>query len=149
MARPATVVIGAGVVGCLIARELTARDPEVSITVLDRDMIGAGASRRSAGLHLPRGVSPRIRRTSAHSQACYGRLRPGYPQAGNPVGATVISARPDFGPARRQPAARRLPGLDPAANGSGCRLSPAMASEVVDLLCLHRSKGVTSDHQYV
>jgi glycine/D-amino acid oxidase-like deaminating enzyme len=83
MARPATVVTGAGVVGCLTARELTARDPEVSITVPDRD---------------------------------------------------------------RAPDRIVFAG---AANGSGCRLAPAMASQAVDLLSLHRSEGVTSDHQYV
>lgn len=74
MAQPAIAVIGAGIVGCLVARELAARDPEVSITVLDRDAVGAGASRRSAGLHLPRGATPRIRRMSAYSHAYYADL---------------------------------------------------------------------------
>jgi glycine/D-amino acid oxidase-like deaminating enzyme len=96
MTRPATVVIGAGIVGCLIARELAARDPQASVTVLDRDTIGAGATRRSAGLHLPRGSTPRIRQMSAYSHAYYAELRflrPGLPIY--PVGANVITDSAD------------------------------------------------------
>lgn len=91
MAHPTTAVIGAGVVGCLIARELAARDPGASITVLDRDAVAAGASRRSAGLHVPCGATPRIRHMSAFSHAYYADLRarrPGLPI--HPVGATVV-----------------------------------------------------------
>jgi D-arginine dehydrogenase len=96
MTRPATVIIGAGIVGCLIARELAARDPEALVTVLDRDTIGAGASRRSAGLHLPRGATARTRRMSAYSHAYYAELklqRPSLPIY--PLGATVITDRAD------------------------------------------------------
>jgi glycine/D-amino acid oxidase-like deaminating enzyme len=91
MARPAVVIAGAGIVGCLIARELAARDPRVSVTVLDRDAVGSGASRRSAGLHLPRGATPRTRRMSALSHDYYAGLRsrdPGLPIY--PVGASVL-----------------------------------------------------------
>jgi len=98
MAQHATAVIGAGVVGCMVARELAARDPEVSITVFDRDAIGAGASRRSAGLHLPRGATPRIRAMSALSHACYADLRLLHPELPiYPVGATVITGGADDG----------------------------------------------------
>lgn len=94
MARPAAVVIGAGVLGCLVARELAARDPDVSITVLDRDAVGAGASRRSAGLHLPKGATPRTRRMSAYSHAYYAELRRRRPDAPiYSIGATVITDR--------------------------------------------------------
>jgi glycine/D-amino acid oxidase-like deaminating enzyme len=94
MAQPVTVVIGAGVIGCMIARELAARDPDVSITVLDRDAVGAGASRRSAGLHLPRGSTPRTRRMTAYSHAYYQDLRRhGRDVPIHPVGATVITDR--------------------------------------------------------
>ncbi len=97
MTQPAVVIVGAGILGCLIARELAARDPELSVTVLDRDAVGAGASRRSAGLHLPRGGSPRTRRMSARSHAYYAELRSRDPDLPiYPVGATVIS--PDDGP---------------------------------------------------
>lgn len=91
MAQPLTAVIGAGIVGCLIAREL-ARDPGREVIVIDRAEIGSGASRRSAGLHLPRGATPRIRQMSAYSHAYYARLLrelPGLPI--HPVGATVVA----------------------------------------------------------
>jgi glycine/D-amino acid oxidase-like deaminating enzyme len=98
MAKPVTVIVGAGIVGCLVARELVARelaaDPAADITVLDRDTIGAGASRRSAGLHLPRGTTDRTKRMSAASHAYYADLaarRPGLPIY--PVGARVITGR--------------------------------------------------------
>jgi glycine/D-amino acid oxidase-like deaminating enzyme len=92
MTQYATAVIGAGVIGCLIARELAARDRSARITVLDRDAVGAGATRRSAGLHLPRGATPRLRGMSAHSHRYYAglaRRHPGLPFY--PVGATVIT----------------------------------------------------------
>ncbi len=92
MTRPATAVIGAGIIGCLIARELADRDQDASVIVLDRDAIGAGASRRSAGLSLPRGASARVRRMSAYSQAYYADLRARRPDLPiHPVGATVIA----------------------------------------------------------
>lgn len=92
MAHPAIAVIGAGIVGCLVARELAARDPEASITVLDRDAVGAGASRRSAGLHLPRGATPRTRLMAGYSHAYYTDLKLRCPDVPiYPVGATVIA----------------------------------------------------------
>jgi D-arginine dehydrogenase len=98
MARGVTAVIGAGIVGCLAARELVARDQRRSVAVLDRDAAGTGASRRSAGLHLPRGATPRTRRMSAYSHAYYLELRrrhPGLPIY--PVGATVVRGEPAGG----------------------------------------------------
>jgi glycine/D-amino acid oxidase-like deaminating enzyme len=94
MRQPSVAIVGAGILGCLVARELAGRHPEVSITVLDRDAIGSGASRRSVGLHMPRGASARTRRMSADSHAYYADLkarRPGLPIY--PVGATLISDR--------------------------------------------------------
>jgi glycine/D-amino acid oxidase-like deaminating enzyme len=67
-------VVGAGIVGCMIARELVARSPRTSVTVLDRGTVGGGASRLSAGLHVPRGFTPRLRRMTEHSHARYRAL---------------------------------------------------------------------------
>lgn len=93
MTLPATVVIGAGVVGCLVARELVAANPVASVTVVDRDAVGAGASRRSAGLHLPRGSTPRVRQMAAYSHAYYARLLDRCPELPiHPVSAVVVSA---------------------------------------------------------
>jgi glycine/D-amino acid oxidase-like deaminating enzyme len=86
--------VGAGIIGCLIARELAARYPGAPITVLDRDAIGAGASRRSAGLHLPRGSTARIRRMSADSHAYYADLKRAHPSLPiHPIRATVKASQ--------------------------------------------------------
>ena len=75
MARPRIAVVGAGIVGCLVAREIIRRNFGASVVVLDRDGVGTGTSRRSAGLHFPRGGTPRVRRMAAYSQDYYQALR--------------------------------------------------------------------------
>lgn len=92
MAKSAVAVVGAGIIGCLVARELAVRDPGTPVTLLDQDAVGAGTSRRSAGLHLPRGASTRTRRMSGYSHAYYADLareHPGMPIY--PAGATVVA----------------------------------------------------------
>ncbi len=74
MTRQSIAVVGAGIVGCLAARELAARSPESSVVVLDRDLAGCGATRRSAGLHFPRGATERVRHMAAYSQDYYDAL---------------------------------------------------------------------------
>jgi D-arginine dehydrogenase len=94
-------VVGAGIVGCLVARELAGRVPHASIAVLDRDAVGSGASRRSAGLHLPRGATERLRRMTRYSQDYYaalGRERPDLPIHPTPV--SVVSGKADDGTVR-------------------------------------------------
>ncbi len=151
MTLPATVVIGAGVIGCLIARELTARNPQGCVTVLDSDAVGAGASRRSAGLHLPRGATARTRCMSSYSHAYYADLKRSRPELPiHPVAATVISSRgraDQLGggylreaalvPARRlQGAALRLPPGSRGWHVAGChyadvyRLTNAVAAQL-------------------
>ncbi|UQA97679.1 FAD-binding oxidoreductase [Streptomyces halobius] len=73
-------VIGAGVLGCLIAREILTRDPHASVALLERDAVASGATRRSAGLHFPRGSSPRVRRMASHSQQWYAALKAARPE---------------------------------------------------------------------
>jgi glycine/D-amino acid oxidase-like deaminating enzyme len=68
------VVVGAGVVGCMAAREILERSPAAEVTVLERDAVGSGATRRSAGLHFPRGASARVREMAAASQAALESL---------------------------------------------------------------------------
>jgi glycine/D-amino acid oxidase-like deaminating enzyme len=95
MTGRAIAVVGAGIVGCLIARELIARDPEATVTVLDRDLIGSGVTRRSAGVSLVKGGTPRTRRMSAFSHAYYAALQadhPGLPI--HPVGARLVLPGP-------------------------------------------------------
>ncbi len=87
-----TVVVGAGILGVLVAREILAADPGARVTVIDRDLVAGGASRRSAGLHFPRGASPTVRALAAESQRYYAALaagRPGLPI--RPLGMTVVA----------------------------------------------------------
>ena len=67
-------IVGAGVLGCMVARELLAAAPGTSVTVLDQDLVAGGASRRSAGLHFPRGATPEVRAMAAESQRYYAEL---------------------------------------------------------------------------
>ncbi|MFI7546976.1 NAD(P)/FAD-dependent oxidoreductase [Actinoplanes sp. NPDC049599] len=85
-------VVGAGIVGTLIAREISRRDPAARVVVIDRDAAGSGASRRSAGLHFPRGASARVRDMAGYSEAYYARLAeedPGAPI--HPLAMTVVA----------------------------------------------------------
>lgn len=67
-------VIGAGVLGCMIAREVLAHDPGADVTVVERDLVAGGATRRSAGLHFPRGAAPETRAMASESQRYYAQL---------------------------------------------------------------------------
>ncbi|MEU3771929.1 FAD-binding oxidoreductase [Streptomyces sp. NPDC032472] len=85
-------VVGAGIVGCMTAREILARRPGTSVAVIDREAVGSGASRRSAGLHFPRGASERVRRMAQASELGYRALKaemPGLPVY--EVGTTVVA----------------------------------------------------------
>jgi glycine/D-amino acid oxidase-like deaminating enzyme len=73
-------VVGAGIVGCTIARELLAREPDLDVTLLERDMVGSGATRRSAGLHIPRGADTTVREMTAYSQGYWAAERVVDPQ---------------------------------------------------------------------
>jgi len=72
--HPVIAVIGAGIIGSLIAREIVSREPNAAVTVFDRDGVGAGATRRSAGVHFPRGSTERVRQMSAYSEDFYAEL---------------------------------------------------------------------------
>ncbi|MER5218319.1 FAD-binding oxidoreductase [Streptomyces sp. NPDC002838] len=96
MAGIRIAVVGAGIIGCLIARELAGREPHAAIAVLDREAIGGGASRRSAGLHLPRGATGRLRQMTRYSQDYYERLRRQRPSLPiRPTAVSVVSAAAD------------------------------------------------------
>ena len=49
--------------------------PRASVTVIDRDLIASGASRRSAGLHFPRGASRAVRALAGRKPAVLRRTR--------------------------------------------------------------------------
>jgi D-arginine dehydrogenase len=91
MTSRTVAVVGAGIIGCLIARELVAADADAQVIVLDRDLVGSGVSRRSAGVSLPKGSTPRKRGLSAFSHCYYADLRTHHPALPTrPVGARLV-----------------------------------------------------------
>ncbi|MFK0289902.1 NAD(P)/FAD-dependent oxidoreductase [Streptomyces sp. NPDC090442] len=85
-------VVGGGIIGCLTARRIVQESPSSRVLLLDRDEVGCGASRRSAGLHFPRGASERVRRMSEYSQEFYEKLRAERPAVPiHPVGMSLVS----------------------------------------------------------
>ncbi|RNL87511.1 NAD(P)/FAD-dependent oxidoreductase [Halostreptopolyspora alba] len=75
-------VVGAGIVGSLVATEVLRRRPHATVAILDRGFAGDGASRRSAGLHIPRGLTPTVRSWTRLSENYYREL---------------VTERPDLG----------------------------------------------------
>jgi glycine/D-amino acid oxidase-like deaminating enzyme len=67
-------VIGGGIIGCLTAREILSTLPDAKVTLVDRGLVGLGASQHSAGVHFPTGCSHRVRSMAAFSQAYYEGL---------------------------------------------------------------------------
>ncbi|MFJ8011424.1 NAD(P)/FAD-dependent oxidoreductase [Streptomyces sp. NPDC096339] len=86
-------VIGGGIIGALVAREITTRAPRSRVTVIDRDVVASGATRRSAGLHFPRGATPRVRDMAGRSQTFYEELLGGEPALPiHPLALHVLSS---------------------------------------------------------
>jgi glycine/D-amino acid oxidase-like deaminating enzyme len=123
-----TVVVGAGIIGCLTALELSAREPGARITVLERDTAGGGTSRRSAGLHLPRGSTQRVREMSAYSHARYADLM----HSNRELPMYPVTATVHCGP---EPLTRYLPEANVTASSPGTwRISGTHYSDVYRLV---------------
>ncbi|WP_410652768.1 NAD(P)/FAD-dependent oxidoreductase [Amycolatopsis sp. cmx-4-54] len=89
-------VLGGGIIGCLIAHEILRRAPEASVLLLDRELVGGGASLRSAGLHIPRGATATVREMARFSHEYYRKLvqdRPALPL--HPVAMRVVGTAAD------------------------------------------------------
>jgi D-arginine dehydrogenase len=159
---PAIAVVGAGIVGVLTAQELARRAPEVSVHVLERDVVAGGASLRSAGLHLPMGGSERVRELTAASESYYRELVAA--DAGLPIralAAAVVTRDPDGTRARylltahwrpradALPPAVRLPAgcAAFAVDGAQCADVPRLARRLIDRrpssVVLHEGVSVT------
>ncbi len=72
MANPDVLIIGGGVIGLTVARELTRR--KHTVLVLTRDAPGAGASATAAGMletYYPAPQPPALASLSAHSRSLY------------------------------------------------------------------------------
>lgn len=92
MSPSALAVVGAGIVGCMVTREIAARGHAADVVLLDQDLAGSGATRRSAGFHVPAGGTPRVRRMSADSQDHYRRLRQSRPDLPiHPIAMTIVA----------------------------------------------------------
>jgi len=92
VSRSTVAVVGAGIIGCLVAREIRDRSADTDVVVLDRDAVGSGATRRSAGLHFPRGASTRVRRMTGYSEDWFRRLGEADPAVPiHPLPMTVIA----------------------------------------------------------
>ena len=72
--RPEIAVIGGGIIGCSVVRALLDADVPATITLIERDLIGLGASQRSAGFHFPKGRGPHARAMTAYSERIYKAL---------------------------------------------------------------------------
>ncbi|MFI9204908.1 NAD(P)/FAD-dependent oxidoreductase [Streptomyces sp. NPDC053048] len=143
--RPAAVdvaVVGGGVIGCMTAREILRRAPGTSVALLERDAVASGATRRSAGLHFPRGATERVRAMSGYSQDHYARLKKEHPRIPvHELGMTVVAdaAAGDrlrevyLGSTRLSPVSAvpgdvvRLPPGSTAWTGEGCQYADVHA----------------------
>ncbi|WP_375411719.1 NAD(P)/FAD-dependent oxidoreductase [uncultured Bradyrhizobium sp.] len=65
------LIIGGGIIGHVIAWQICRAYPDAAVTLLERDMVGAGATCRSAGLHFPLGRTAAVRSMSQSSEAFY------------------------------------------------------------------------------
>jgi D-arginine dehydrogenase len=69
------IIIGAGIIGTTIAHYLSRKTPDWQIAILDRSLIGGGASNYSAGLHIPYGICSEIQKLSKESEKEYNILQ--------------------------------------------------------------------------
>lgn len=67
-------LVGGGILGSTIARELINNHPNLKLAIIDKNLSGSGASFYSAGVHFPRGGSERVRQMSECSHDYYQRL---------------------------------------------------------------------------
>ncbi|TNH42948.1 FAD-dependent oxidoreductase [Photorhabdus luminescens] len=67
-------IIGGGIIGTIIAKEIKKLNPELSIAILEKRLLGFGSSFYSAGVHFPRGNSEYVRKMSLYSHEYYQKM---------------------------------------------------------------------------
>ncbi|WP_157930415.1 NAD(P)/FAD-dependent oxidoreductase [Glycomyces xiaoerkulensis] len=64
MERVDVAIVGGGVIGAATAFQLLQSRPGLRVALIERGLVGHGASARSAGVHVLRGGTPRVREMS-------------------------------------------------------------------------------------
>jgi glycine/D-amino acid oxidase-like deaminating enzyme len=72
-------IVGAGIVGTCVAYQATQAHPAWRVLLIDRSLIGSGATRYSLGFDFPFGRTPAQRRFSRESSQLYSALREAIP----------------------------------------------------------------------
>ncbi|MCH7232178.1 FAD-binding oxidoreductase [Glycomyces sp. L485] len=85
-------IIGGGIIGAVTAYEAAAAFPDAHIAVVERGLVGRGATGRSAGVHFPRGATERVRSMTEHSHRYWQRLAAELDLPLHPTDATVLAS---------------------------------------------------------
>ena len=137
MARPDVVVVGGGIVGTATAA-LLARDG-LSVTLLERDVVGAGASGRNSGV-VQQPVDAVLGRLYRDSLALYRELAAdpdvGFAISASPAGLLYASLEADVPSALASELAATHPELSPVFLDTAAlrKVEPAMADGVAACL---------------
>jgi glycine/D-amino acid oxidase-like deaminating enzyme len=110
-ARHDLVIIGGGIAGAMTAVLARRRHPDLDLLVVDRSVLGLGATAYSACLDLPFGHTDAIRALTARSQALHRELRaaiPALPIADLPLVGVCAAGGLDLARARLIEPAPRL-----------------------------------------
>jgi glycine/D-amino acid oxidase-like deaminating enzyme len=112
-------VIGGGIVGAVVARAAAAEFPDAGIAVLERGLVGQGASGRSAGVHFPRGASERVRSMTGYSHHYWRAAAIELDLPIRPLDATVVASVRTAGAVRTGylDLGAETAAADPAAHG--------------------------------
>jgi glycine/D-amino acid oxidase-like deaminating enzyme len=71
MIKTDIAIVGGGIIGIVIAREIIKNTPDASIAIFEKRILGSGSSFYSAGVHFPRGINPRVQKMSLYSHNYY------------------------------------------------------------------------------
>jgi glycine/D-amino acid oxidase-like deaminating enzyme len=93
-------IVGGGIVSALVAREVATAFPGADIMVLERGLVGQGASSRSAGVHFPRGATERVRSMTTYSHRYWQNAAAELDLPLREIDATVLASADSIGTVR-------------------------------------------------
>lgn len=138
------VIVGGGIVGALVATRILEWHPSCSVTLVDRGAAGDGASRYSAGLHIPRGTTPTVREWARTSEQYYLDLLaadPDLPIRG--LGMIVLSRDEDEAQVREtyldRPRTTPAPGVVDASLATAAGMWSVHGAQHADVRALTRA----------